>query len=149
MHLLAFAETIQLVPDGTIFIHIALILLMIWVLNRTLYKPINRVLAEREKNKGGQSSEADTMARQAAEKEAAYSRELQNARAEGYEIVEGEIKQATAVREEKLGAVKTETAAKVASEKAEIEKQVAAAKATVAAEADKLADAIAATVIKA
>ena len=67
----------------------------------------------------------------------------------GYEIVEGEVRQATAVREEKLGAVKTETAAKVASEKAEIEKQVAAAKATVAAEADKLADAIAATVIKA
>jgi F-type H+-transporting ATPase subunit b len=149
MHLLAFAESIQLFPDGTIFIHIALILLMIWVLNKTLYKPINRVLAEREKNKGGQSSEADTLARQAAEKEAAYSRELQNARAEGYEIVEGEIRQATAVREEKLGAVKAETSAKVATEKAEIEKQVAAAKATIDAEADRLADAIAATVIKA
>jgi F-type H+-transporting ATPase subunit b len=149
MHLLAFAESIQLFPDGTIFIHIALILLMIWVLNKTLYKPINRVLAEREKNKGGQSSEADTLARQAAEKEAAYSRELQNARAEGYEIVEGEIRQATAVREEKLGAVRAETSAKVATEKAEIEKQVAAAKATIDAEADRLADAIAATVIKA
>ena len=149
MQFLAFAESIQLFPDGTIFIHIALILLMIWVLNKTLYKPINRVLAEREKNTGGHSSEADTLARQAAEKEAAYSRELQSARAEGYEIVEGEIRQAAAVREEKLGAVKAETSAKVASEKAEIEKQVAAAKATIDAEADKLADAIAATVIKA
>lgn len=149
MHLLAFAETIQLFPDGTIFIHIGLILLMIWVLNRTLYKPINRVISEREKNKGGHSSEADLLASQAAEKEAAYSRELQHARAEGYEMVEGEIRQATAVRQEKLGAVKDETAAKVATEKAEIEKQVTAAKATVAAEADKLADAIAATVIKA
>ena len=41
------------------------------------------------------------------------------------------------------------TASKVETEKAEIEKQVAAARSTVAAEADKLADAIAATVIKA
>ena len=149
MHLLAFAETIQLFPDGTIFIHIGLILLMIWVLNRTLYKPINRVIAEREKNKGGHSSEADVLASQAAEKEAAYSRELQHARAEGYEIVEGEVRQVTAVREQKLTAVKAETASKVETEKAEIEKQVTAARATVAAEADKLADAIAATVIKA
>ena len=149
MHLLAFAETIQLFPDGTIFIHIGLILLMIWVLNRTLYKPINRVIAEREKNKGGHSSEADLLASQAAEKEAAYSRELQHARAEGYEIVEGQVRQAAAIREQKLSTVKAETADKVAAETAEIEKQVVAAKATVAAEADKLADAIAATVIKA
>lgn len=149
MHLLAFAETIQLFPDGTIFIHIGLILLMIWVLNRTLYKPINRVIAEREKNKGGHSSEADLLASQAAEKEAAYSRELQHARAEGYEIVEGQVRQAAAIREQKLSTVKAETADKVAAETAEIEKQVVAAKATVAAEADKLADAIAATVIRA
>ena len=149
MHLLAFAEPIQLFPDGTIFIHIGLILLMIWVLNRTLYKPINRVIAEREKNKGGHSSEADLLASQAADKEAAYSRELQHARAEGYEIVEGQVRQAAAIREQKLSTVKAETADKVAAETAEIEKQVVAAKATVAAEADKLADAIAATVIRA
>jgi F0F1-type ATP synthase membrane subunit b/b' len=52
MFFLAFAD-IQLVPDGTILIHIALILLMIWLLNRTFFRPINRVIAAREKNKGG------------------------------------------------------------------------------------------------
>ena len=44
MHLVA---QIQLFPDGTLFIHIALILLMIYILNRTLYRPINRVLDTR------------------------------------------------------------------------------------------------------
>ena len=34
MHALAFAESIQLFPDGTIFIHIALILGMIWLAAR-------------------------------------------------------------------------------------------------------------------
>ena len=59
MHLLLFAETIQLFPDGTLFVHIAIILEMIWILNRTLYRPINRVLEAREKSKGGHSSEAE------------------------------------------------------------------------------------------
>ena len=58
MVVLAFAEggAIQLVPDGTIFIHIALILLMIFILNRTFFRPVNRVLDARERNKGGRSS---------------------------------------------------------------------------------------------
>ena len=58
MVVLAFAEGsgIQLVPDGTILIHIALILLMIWVLNRTFFRPINRVIQSHEKNKGGISA---------------------------------------------------------------------------------------------
>jgi len=149
MHLLAFAETIQLFPDGTLFIHIGLILLMIWVLNRTLYRPINRILAERDKSRGGHSSEADLLFSQAAEKEAKYSHELQDARAKGYEIVENEVKQATAIREEKLGVVRNETAAKVSADRSEIEKQVAVARANVAADADRLADQIAATVLKA
>ena len=69
MHFLAFAESIQLFPDGTIFIHIALILIMIWVLNRTLFKPINRVLATRDKFKGVEGGEAGPILRDAAEKE--------------------------------------------------------------------------------
>ena len=56
------AETsIQLVPDGTILFHIALILVMIAVLNRTLFQPINRILAEREKKGSGALAEAEEM----------------------------------------------------------------------------------------
>ena len=62
MILLAFAESIQLFPDGTLFIHIALILLMIWVLNRTFFRPINRIIQSREKHSGGHASEADPVA---------------------------------------------------------------------------------------
>ena len=68
MHLLAFAESIQLFPDGSLLIHVALILLMIWVLNRTLYKPINKVLEARERNKGGHSSEAEGLLKEVDER---------------------------------------------------------------------------------
>ena len=70
MHTLAFAESIQLFPDGTLFIHIALILLMIWVLNRTLFRPINAIIESREKQKGHGGSEAASILKDVDAKEA-------------------------------------------------------------------------------
>src|SRR6476646_5574329 len=51
MHTFGCEGSIQLFPDGTIFIHISLILLMIWVLNRTYFRPVNKVIESREKFK--------------------------------------------------------------------------------------------------
>ena len=56
--ILAF-QSVELVPNGYLFLHIAMILLMIYILNRTFFRPINRILESRERNKGGHSSEAD------------------------------------------------------------------------------------------
>ena len=55
MTILAFAESIQLVPDGTIVLHIAIIITMVFVLNKILFKPINSVLEERESRTRGRS----------------------------------------------------------------------------------------------
>src|SRR5687768_11847126 len=102
MHLLLFFESIQLFPDGTLFIHVALILLMIWVLNRTLYKPINRVIAAREKSKGGHSSEAEAILADVAAKESRYSQEMLDTRSKGYSLIEKEQKKAAAAREKQI-----------------------------------------------
>ena len=148
MHLLAFAETIQLFPDGSIFIHIALILLMIWILNRTFFRPINQVIASREKNKGGHSSEAETILDDAGKKEAKYNKEMLDARSKGYELIEKEHQKATAAREEKLAAAKAETAERFTAGKAELEKQKADAHATLRSNAEKMAEKIAASILK-
>lgn len=150
MFLLAFAEeTIQLFPDGTIFIHIAFILLMIWILNRTFYRPINRVLTARENAKGGRGSEADNILHDAEEKEAAYTKEMLDARSKGYELVESEHAAAVQAREEKLGTAKREVAERLASEKSELEKQVAEARKTVEQQADEMAEKIASNILRA
>jgi F-type H+-transporting ATPase subunit b len=149
MHLLAFAETIQLFPDGTIFIHIALIVLMIWVLNRTYFKPINRVIEARELQKGGQGGEAESILRAADEKEAAYRQAITDARTKGYELVEAKHAAAVTERDMKLKSAKSEIAARVAAEKAELERQAAEARATIAADADKLAEKITSNILKA
>ncbi|MBV9217559.1 MAG: hypothetical protein JO053_15435 [Acidobacteria bacterium] len=147
MHLLAFAG-IQLFPDGTIFIHVAMILVMIWVLNRTLYKPINRLLESREKNKGGNFSEAEEINAKVGQKEARYNKELLEARSEGYVLIEKEQAKSAAAREKTLAEVKAEVAEKIAAEKADLEKQTAAARSEIEKGAEKIADSIAAGILK-
>jgi len=148
MHLLAFAE-IQLFPDGTLFVHIAIILAMIWILNRTFYKPINRIIESREKNKGGHSTEALEILKNVDEKEARFTREMLDTRSKGYELVEKEQKKAVAAREQKLAEAKAEASEKFDSGKADLEKQAAEAHAAIGAEAEKIADKIAANILNA
>ena len=148
MHLLAFAESIQLFPDGTIFIHVAMILVMIWILNRTLYRPINRIIESREKNKGGHSTEAAGILKNVEEKENRYTSEMLDTRSKGYELIEKEQKKAADARDKEVGEVKADVAAKFDEGKAELEKQAADAHATIGADAEKMADRIAASILK-
>jgi F-type H+-transporting ATPase subunit b len=148
MHLLLFAETIQLFPDGTMFLHIAIILAMIWLLNRTLYRPINKVLEAREKNKGGYSTEAEKILKDAEGKERNYTNEMLDARSHGYELIEKEQKKAAAERDKKISEVKAEVAQKFSAGRAEIEQNAAVAHAAIGTEAEKMADMIAANILK-
>ena len=148
MHTLAFAG-IQLFPDGTIFLHIGLIIFMIWLLNRTLFKPINKVLVSREKNTKIDGGEAGEIIRDASSKEERVASEVRAAREQGYSLIEKEQQQAAEARAKKIADAKAETHAALDAGKAEIEKQTAAAHATARTEAEKLADAIAATILKA
>jgi F-type H+-transporting ATPase subunit b len=149
MVLLAFAESIQLFPDGTLFIHIALILLMIWVLNRTFFRPINRVIESREKHKGGYGSEAEAILGDVTKKQAEYNRALLAARSEGYDSIEAERTAAITARQERIAAAKSETAASVTSERQQIQDQAEQAKAVMAKEAEVMADRITSNILKA
>ncbi|MDQ3800535.1 MAG: hypothetical protein M3384_13885 [Acidobacteriota bacterium] len=147
---LAFAEgnMIQLVPDGTILIHIALILIMIWVLNRTFFRPINRVIESREKNKGGRFGEAEAILQQVAEKNARFETVMREARSEGYSRIEAERSAAMAERQAKVEAVKTEVEQKLAVEKESLAQQAEEARRQIAAEARVLAERISSNILK-
>ena len=149
MVLLAFAESIQLFPDGTLFIHIALILLMIWVLNRTFFRPINRVIESREKHKGGYGSEAEAILGDVTKKQAEYNRALLEARSEGYDSIEAERTAAINARQQRIAAAKQETVATVTSERQQIQEQATQAKAVMAKEAEVMAEKITSNILKA
>jgi F-type H+-transporting ATPase subunit b len=148
MFFLAFAESIQLFPDGTIFIHIALILVMIWILNRTFFRPINRVIASREKFKGGHNLEAEEIAASAAAKEAEYGTAMREARSEGHRLIENERAAAIADRQQLIGEAKAEYEATLESEKKQIQQQAAEVSTANASEAEQLSDRITANILK-
>jgi len=148
MFLLALAE-VQLVPDGTVIIHVALILIMIFILNRTFFRPINRILESREKNRGGRFGEAEGILSEVNEKQSKYNQAMLEARSEGYGMIEKERAEAVAKREAALATVKEEVAQKFAAEKSELEQQTAQARAAIAAEAEKMAEKISSNILRA
>lgn len=147
MVLLAFQQ-VNLVPDGTIFIHIALILIMIWVLNRTLFRPINRILESRARKTGGQSSEAQEILKNAEAKQLSYEQAMREVRGEGYELIEKERAAAVADRQMQVSVVKEEVAEFAARENNELNRQRNEARAAIAVDAQKMAERISAAILK-
>lgn len=136
---LSFAESIQLVPDGTLFIHIAIILLMVFILNRTLFRPVNRVLEERGRRTHGRSDEARKTVEQVEESLLRYERSLREARVESYHTMERHRAEAMDERQQRLAVVREEVAGSVEEEKRAIGQQTAEARATLEGEARRVA----------
>jgi len=148
MLFLGFAEnSIQLVPDGTLFLHIAIILIMVFVLNATLFKPINRILEEREKRTGGRSSEAQDILQRVDAGLAKYEQTLREARSEGYRLIEQERSIAMADRQKKLNAVREEVTQTLIGQKKELSLQAEDARSTLATDARRLAAEIGAQIL--
>jgi F-type H+-transporting ATPase subunit b len=135
MIILAFAENaIQLVPDGTLLLHLLILVVMVFVLNRTLFRPVNQVLAEREAQTSGKLSEAKKLRADFESTLSRYERGLREARSKAYHLVEIERTEALRVRDESVTQVKEEIRTLITREKSEIERQVEEARRTLALE---------------
>lgn len=148
MILLVFLEnSIQLVPDGTIFLHIAIILVMVFVLNSTLFKPINKILEEREKSTRGRSGEAHDILRRVEEGLSNYERKLREARGDGYRMVEEERAVAMSERQKMLSAVREDVGHRLDEQKKELGIQADEARLTLGADSRRLAAEIGAQIL--
>jgi F-type H+-transporting ATPase subunit b len=148
MFALAFAEnSIQLVPDGTLILHIIIILVMVFVLNATLFRPINRILEEREKRTRGRSGEAHDILRRVEEKLTHYEQTLRSTRAEGYRLLEQERAAAMQERQAQLIAVREEISRSVTEQKQAVQAQAEEARVTLNSEARLIAAQIGAQIL--
>ena len=137
---LGFAEnSIQLVPDGTLVVHVLIILLMVYVLNATLFKPINAILAAREKRTRGRLTEAQEIMGNVSEKLAEYEHALRAARTEAYAFTDHERGGAMQDRQKELDEMRAKLAASTVTEKEAIQRQVEAARTTLEADARRIA----------
>jgi F-type H+-transporting ATPase subunit b len=110
-------SAIQLVPDGTLLFHLVLIIVMVSLLNATLLKPINRVLAERERRTKGRSAEAQNVLGRVHDKMREYLERLREARTTGYSLMNEERRAASRERELKVTGAKAELARWIDQEK--------------------------------
>jgi len=107
--------SIQLVPDGTLLLHLFMVVVMVFILNRTLLKPINRILAERERQVEGRLSEAKMMAAETEEKLKRYNEALHEARVDGYKLLEKERAEGVKQKDEALRLYRDEISQEVAA----------------------------------
>lgn len=114
---MVLAETsIQLVPDGTLLLHLLMVVVMVYVVNRTLLRPINQILAEREKQITSRQTEAQKLATESEEKRKKYNEALHAARVDGYKLLERERAEAIKEKDEKVRLYREQMSKQVATE---------------------------------
>ena len=143
------AETsIQLVPDGTLLLHLLLVAIMVFVLNRTLLKPMNQILAEREQQIIGRRKEAEMMAAETQEKRRKYNEALREARTDGYRLLEKERAEGLKQKEEKLRQYREQMSKQVAAQLATTRQQQQSVKGELEAQAAAISDLISSQVLR-
>ena len=130
--------SIQLVPDGTLLLHLLFIAVMVFVLNRTLLKPINKILADREEQIGGRLSEAQRLSAEAEEKVRKYQSALRDARSDGYSLLEKERAAGLKAKEQKVQQHREELSRKVSQELESIQRQQENVRGELASQADSM-----------
>jgi F-type H+-transporting ATPase subunit b len=146
--MLAFAESIQLVPDGTLVVHIAIIITMVFVLNRFLFRPVGRILSERETRTRGRTGEARETIQRVKESLTRYENSLRQARAEGYGLLEQQQAAAYGERQRKIAVVRQEVEEQIEQEKDEIHTQAEQARGTLRGEAERVAASISSQLLR-
>jgi|SRR5215204_2472645 len=143
------AETsIQLVPDGTLLIHLLMVALMVVILNRTLLKPINRILEERDKNILGKVDDAQTILKVRDERLHQYEAALRDARTEGYQFLEKERSQALRLKDEKVRAFKENLNQKLSEDIASTHEQEQQVQQQLEGQAKELAEMISGQILR-
>ena len=91
----------MIVIDGSVFIQIINFVFLIWVLNTVLYKPIRKVLRQRNEKVAGLEKNIDTFTRDSREKEASFELGIKDARKRGLKEKDA-LLQAAADEEKKI-----------------------------------------------
>jgi len=148
IHALAFAEGgAQIYPDGSLVFILVLFLIFVFVLNRILFRPIGRVLDEREALTDGARAKARAAVNQYGSRLAEYEAAIRQARAESYRKLEQERAARLQQRAQAIETAKREAHARIEKGKEEIADQAESARAALEGESRQIAERISRTVL--
>jgi F-type H+-transporting ATPase subunit b len=134
-------------PDGSLLFIIALFLLFVFVMNRLLFKPIGRVLDERQVLTEGATNEARAASRRYQARLAEYEATIRQARAESYRRLEQGRAAALEERRRLIEDAKQKASGEIEQAKSEIKGQADSARLALETESRQIAATISRTVL--
>src|SRR5437660_538922 len=96
-------------PDMTLFVVIGVFLLLVFLLNTLIFKPVLNVVNERERLTTGAMAQAKHSMHDYEKRLSTYEEKIGQARAESYKMLEAERNVALGKRSQILAGVKSET----------------------------------------
>ena len=128
--------------DQSLFIQIINFLILIWVLNMILYKPIRNILTQRKEKVSGLEQNITALGQEAEQQDKAYEVGIRNARSKGKKEKEAMMEAASAEEKTVLEKINAQAQADLAEVKSKIAKDVEQVESALQNQVDDFAAAI-------
>ena len=131
---------ITVLPDESLIIQIANFLLIIWIMNLILYRPIRNILRQRKEKIEGLELSIETYTENAQEKDDAFASGIKEARSRGLKEKETLLQAAAEQEKQIIENVNAKAQAELAEIRNKIAKDADAARASLQKKVDEFAD---------
>lgn len=138
----AFGAAISVIPDLSLFVQIANFLIIIWVLNTILYRPIRNILIKRKEKITSLEQTIEKLDENAAEKDEAFLSGVKDARTRGLSEKEILLKQGAEEEKKIIEQINKKAQANLAEVREKISKDAENVRASLYKEIDTFANAI-------
>jgi len=128
--------------DVSLFIQIVNFIVLIWVLNLVLYKPIRKILIQRKEKVLALQQDAETSLEEARAREAAFDQGIKAARAKGLKEKDSFLQEAGEEEKRIVGEINAKAQAELAAVREKISRDAEAVRATLQGEVEGFAKAI-------
>jgi F-type H+-transporting ATPase subunit b len=136
------AGGITVIPDWTLFVQIANFLLIVWVLNIVLFKPIRKILIQRKEKVTSLEQNVEASDKEAKEKNEAFDSGIRDARAKGLNEKSVLLNEAADEEREIVDKINQKAQADLAEVREKIAKDAEAVRASLQKEIETFASAI-------
>jgi len=138
----AFGAAISVIPDLSLFVQIANFLIIIWVLNIILYRPIRNILIKRKEKITSLEQNIEKLDENAVEKDEAFLSGVKDARTRGLSEKEILLKQGAEEEKKIIEQINKKAQANLAEVREKISKDADNVRASLYKEIDTFANAI-------
>jgi F-type H+-transporting ATPase subunit b len=128
---------VTVMPDWTVGIQIINFLIILWILNLILYRPIRNILRQRKEKIDGLEFSIETYNEDAQEKDTAFAAGIKEARAKGLNEKEALLQAAAAEEKEIIAKVNAKAQAELADIREKISQEAETARAALQTKVDE------------